>query len=150
MGKRIRGPKPQLRDWTLLFLKKDGRDNRNKIAKGFAEFWDDMDQNVIKITGNCYLAGHVFGVNNTKNGSRYVTDRIISVERKIIGKSGVKNRFRHDLLCAETASGRKFFFYGDMFDYLMLLLMNDSSEGRINQKKDYYLHPDYCKMGGYL
>ena len=83
MGKRIRGPKPQLRDWTLLFLKKDGRDNRNKIAKEFAEFWDDIDQDVITITGNCYLAGHVFGINNTKNGSRYVTDRIISVERKL-------------------------------------------------------------------
>ena len=94
MGKRIRGPKPQLRDWTLLFLKKDGRDNRNKIAKRFAEFWDDMDQNVIKITGNC--------------------------------------------------------FYGDRSDLLMLLLMHDALEGQLDQRIGYYLHPDYCKMGGYL
>lgn len=150
MGKRIRGPKPQLRDWTLLFLKKDGRDNRNKIAKVFAEFWDDMDQNVIEIPGNCYLAGHVFGINNTKNGSRYITDKIISIERKEIGDNNVINRFRHDLFCAETVSGKRVSFYGDRFDLLMLLLMHDVLEGQLDQRIGHYLHPDYCKMGGYL
>lgn len=38
MGRKAKGPKPLIKEWTLLFDSCDGYKNRDKIAKEFASF----------------------------------------------------------------------------------------------------------------
>ena len=149
MGRKAKGPKPLIKEWTLLFDSCDGYKNRDKIAKEFASFWNDPYRKSLSIPGRCRIGGEIYGIRGLVNGSEYVTSMVTKIVRLKVGKPR-NNRFRRDLFRVETAIGKEFYLFGDSFSLCMLLMLGDAMDEVLEHKKDYYLHPKHARLGIYL
>ncbi len=149
MGRKAKGPKPLIKEWTLLFESCDGYKNRDRVAKEFATFWNDPNRESLLIPGHCRIGGEIYGIYGLLNGSDYVTGIVTRIVRLEIGEARV-NRFRRDLFRVETAIGKDYYIFGDSFSLCMLLMLGDALKGILEKKRNYYLHPKHARLGIYL
>lgn len=135
----------QLKDWSPLFYKKDGAENRELAANDFYRFWADSSIEEIQLSGKMVLVGELYGRHCHRNGDSYITPYITSVKRLTHGKPCV-NRFSRDIMCATTDTDETFFFNSDQFSLIMTLIVWDLENGNsLRSEEHYYVHPDFRK-----
>jgi hypothetical protein len=87
------------------------------------------------------LGGRVFGREGIDDGSEIFTSDIQSVERI---ERGLHNGIPHDLMCATTASGSKYYFYSDGYNANMFLMLGDLIHtGELRKYPGFYLKRKY-------
>jgi hypothetical protein len=87
------------------------------------------------------LGGEVFGREGFNDGDEIFTSNIKSVERV---ERGYQNGVPHDLMCATTNSGSKYYFYSDDHNGYMFLMLGDIiNAGELSQSSNYYLKREY-------
>ena len=131
---------PILKEWELYFDRDDGYENRTKVVEAFTNFWSKPWIKELGIPGKCVLGGKVFQSESFKDGDEIFTSSVKFVEKISFDNiCGV----RHDLICATTASGSKYYFYSDDHSGLMFLMLGDMIHlGRISDSR-VYLKPEY-------
>ena len=131
---------PMMMDWELCFEKVygfknrtviiDGFENRTAIIKAFADFFENTNKKKLDIHGKCVLGGYVYGRYGFDDGDMIITSDIESIERI---ERGDCDGVSHDLMCATTASGSKYYFYSDEHSYHMSQLLEEMLRyGRID------------------
>ena len=132
---------PRIEKWELYFEGENGYDNRFNIMKAFTEFWESPKLGKLEMPGKCMLGGQVFGRKGFEDGAEIFTSDIQSVERLEHDRfSGAP----HDLMCATTVSGSKYYFYSDDHNAYMALMLGDIIHmGQLDQRRYYYLVPEY-------
>lgn len=132
---------PMIKEWELYFYKANGYENRYTVVKAFADFWGDSRADKLKIPGKCKLGGKVFGRAGFNDGDEIFTSDVKSVERI---EHGDHNGFPHDLMCANTISGSKYYFYSDNHNAYMFLMLGDLIRtGELSQRPYFYLKPEF-------
>ena len=133
---------PMVTGWEIYFEEKNGYDNRETVARAFSDFYENREADKIEIPGKCMLGGIVFGREGFNNDSEILTTDIKSIER--IERSADEDKIPHDLMCATTVSGGKYFFYSDDFNAFMLMMLGDLLYRRkkLNSIPYYYLKPE--------
>ena len=140
---------PVLKNWEIFFAKEDGVENRDNIAKAFARFLVASKDDVMKIPGMCFLGGTVFG-RGCEYGNDILTPHVSSVERVKRGSHEVHGH-AHDLICATTESGSKYYFYSDENNPWMSLMLSDIIRlGKLNTENEYYLNKKYRSRGVFI
>lgn len=133
--------KPIIKEWELYFEKVNGYDNRTAIAKAFAKFWEDPAADKLKIPGKCMLGGRVFGRKGFNDGDEIFTSDVELMERI---EHGNHNGIPHDLMCATTVSGSKYYFYSDEHNAYMFLMLGDLFHtGKLSQDRYCYLKREF-------
>lgn len=129
-----------IKKWGLYFSKKNGNENRDKVAKAFHEFWTDRDQDMLWIDGKVFLGGLVL------NGrGEILTSNVVCFER--IAKDDL-NGHPSDMMCATTYSGSKYCFFSDDYCAHMFMMLGDLTHlGRLNMEEGYYLPANYRGEG---
>ncbi|MBR3233485.1 hypothetical protein IKG12_01310 [Candidatus Saccharibacteria bacterium] len=128
---------PMITEWELYFNRADGYDNRATVAKAFANFWKELEVDKLEISGKCRLGGRVFGREGFNDGDEILTSNVRFIERVERGDCG---GVQHDLMCATTASGNKYFFYSNDYNVYMFLMLGDLLRtGELNSYRNYYL-----------
>ena len=98
-----------------------GYTGRNeKIIKEFANFFVERNKKKLDITGHIALYGDVYGRKGFKDGDNIHTSDVVSFERI---NRGDLNGGPRDLMCANTESGSKYFFYSDDHSADMFLIL---------------------------
>lgn len=113
---------PMIKEWELYFEKVNGYDNRTAVAKAFEKFLGDPVADKLEIPGKCILGGKVFGLKGFNDGTEIFTPDIKSMER--IERSN-RDVPLHDLICATTVSGSKYYFYLDEYSLCMFMMLED-------------------------
>ena len=132
---------PMIKDWELYFEEANGYDNRTTVAKAFAKFWEDPAADKLKIPGKCMLGGRVFGRKGFNDGDEIFTSDVELIERI---EHGNHNGIPHDLMCAITVSGSKYYFYSDGHNAYMFLMLGDLFHtGKLSQDHFYYLKREF-------
>ena len=133
--------KPIIKEWELYFEKVNGYDNRTAVAKAFAKFLGDPTADKLKIPGKCMLGGRVFGRKGFNDGDEIFTSDVELMERI---EHGNHNGIPHDLMCATTVSGSKYYFYSDGHNAYMFLMLGDLfNTGKLSQDHYYYLKREF-------
>lgn len=129
-----------IKSWELFFRKKDGKANRAKIAAAFHEFWMNRESDVLWVDGKVMLGGELHTSPNTPSRGEITTSNVVSFER--ISRDDL-NGYPHDLICALTHSGNKYFFYSDEYCAHMFMMLGDLTHlGKLNTERDYYLREE--------
>ncbi len=110
-------PTCQFREWVLLFPKEDGVENMALSARDFFRFWDNPSIKEIKVRGNLFLTGKLYGCPGHINGEIPVKipSRVVSLKRLShrdplpISRDSV-NRQDRDEMCLCTEDGKIYFF----------------------------------------
>ena len=132
---------PMIKEWELYFDKANGYENRDAVVKAFAGFWEDSRADKLEIPGKCMLGGKVFGREGFNDGDEIFTSDIKSVERI---EHGDHNGVPHDLMCATTISGSKYYFYSDDYNAYMFLMLGDLIHtGELSQHRYFYLKREF-------
>ena len=132
---------PMIKEWELYFEKVNGYDNRTAVAKAFAKFLGDPTADKLKIPGKCMLGGRVFGRKGFNDGDEIFTSDVELMERI---EHGNHNGIPHDLMCATTVSGSKYYFYSDWHNAYMFLMLGDLfNTGKLSQDHYYYLKREF-------
>lgn len=132
---------PMIKEWELYFEKANGYDNRTAVVKAFAKFWEDSAVDKLKIPGKCMLGGRVFGRKGFNDGDEIFTSDVELMERI---EHGNHNGIPHDLMCATTVSGSKYYFYSDEHNAYMFLMLGDLFHtGKLSQDRYYYLKREF-------
>lgn len=132
---------PIIKEWELYFRKTDGYDNRTTVAKAFTNFWEKSNTDKLEIPGKCILGGKVFGRKGFNNGDEIFTSYIESIERI---ECGNHNGIPHNLMCATTISGSKYYFYSDDHNAYMFLMLGDMIHtGKLSQHRWFYLKREF-------
>lgn len=130
---------PIIRNWELFFLEKYGYENRSKVARAFAELWNDTDLTTIEIPGDCLLGGKVFGLELVLDGDDFYTSSLRTVTRI---RHEIYRGISHDLMCAVSITGRKYYFYSDDSNAYMRLMLGDLIHlCGLSSTRGYYLDP---------
>lgn len=138
---------PWLDRWCVYFKEKYGPENRDRVAKVIAGFWEDCDIAEVAIPGSCRLGGFVYGHGRHPNGAELFTSNI---QRLVRVEQGRKGGIPHDLCYAETASGSKYYFFTDGHDSSMFLFLGDVIHfGGLEKQQEYYVPPRH-RGKGYL
>lgn len=132
---------PMIKEWELYFDKANGYENRTTVAKAFTNFWEEPKADKLEIPGKCMLGGKVFGRKGFNDGEEIFTSNIQSVERI---ERGNHNGVPHDLMCATTISGSKYYFYSDDHNAYMFLMLGDLIHtGELSQRRYFYLKREF-------
>lgn len=133
--------KPIIKEWEIYFEEVNGYDNRTAVAKAFAKFLGDPTADKLKIPGKCMLGGRVFGRKGFNDGDEIFTSDVELMERI---EHGNHNGIPHDLMCATTVSGSKYYFYSDGHNAYMFLMLGDLfNTGKLSQDRYYYLKREF-------
>ena len=128
---------PLIEEWELYFRRKDGKANRAKMAAAFHEFWMDRERDVMWVDGKVMLGGSLYTSPNAPSRGEVTTSNVVSFNR--VAQDDL-NGYPHDLICALTHSGNKYYFYSDGFCAHMFMMLGDLTHlGKLNNEKDYYL-----------
>ena len=130
---------PFMKRWELYFDESCGYENRTVIAKAFTEFWNDPKADKIEIPGKCMLGGKVYGRKGFRDGVEVFTSNVKVIERiKRDRRDGVP----HDLMCATTASGSRYYIYSDGHNAYMAMMLGDIIHaGSLSKRQGHYLKP---------
>lgn len=132
---------PMIKKWELYFNKANGYENRVIVIKAFANFLEDPKADKLEIPGKCMLGGNVFRREGFNDGDEIFTSDIKSVERI---EHGDNKGVPHDLMCATTISGSKYYFYSDDYNAYMFLMLGDLIHtGKLNQRRYFYLKREF-------
>ena len=132
---------PMLKDWEIYFDRANGYENRETVAGAFTEFWNSLNEDELQIPGACMLGGKVFGRAGFNDGDEIFTSNIQSVKRV---ERGDKLGVPHDLMCATTGSGSKYYFYSDGHNAYMALMLGDLTHmGKLDPSRGYYLKREF-------
>jgi len=132
---------PMIKEWELYFEKTNGYDNRTVVAKAFAKFWEDPAADKLEMPGKCMLGGKVFGRKGFNDGDEIFTSDVKLIERI---ERGNHNGAPHDLMCAITVSGSKYYFYSDEHNAYMFLMLGDLFHtGKLSQDRYCYLKREF-------
>ena len=132
---------PMIKEWELYFEKTNGYDYRTTVAKAFAKFWEDPAADKLEMPGKCMLGGRVFGRKGFNDGDEIFTSDVELIER--IERDN-HNGVPHDLMCAITASGSKYYFYSDEHNAYMFLMLGDLFHtGELSQDRYCYLKREF-------
>ncbi len=132
---------PMIKEWELYFDKANGYDNRTTVAKAFTNFWVEPKAGKLEIPGKCMLGGKVFGCKGFNDGDEIFTPDIQSIERI---ERGDHNGVPHDLMCATTIFGSKYYFYSDDHNFYMFLMLDDLIHtGELSQRRCSYLKREF-------
>jgi len=114
--------KPLLRKWEFRFPKRiaDPRGNSLGVTKSFCDFLEARSLGKLDVVGEVVLNGDVYGRKGFDDGDNIITSGIVSFER--INKGNL-NGVPRDLMCANTESGSKYYFYSDDHSASMFLLL---------------------------
>lgn len=127
---------PMIKEWELYFKMADGYENRDAVVKAFADFLEDPRADKLEIPGKCMLGGKVFGREGFNDGDEIFTSFIKFVERI--------ERGEHDLMCATTISGSKYYFYSDDYNAYMFLMLGDLIHiGKLSHRRYFYLKREF-------
>ena len=132
---------PMVKQWELYFDVANGYENRYDVMKAFASFWEDSKADKLEIPGKCRFGGEVFGHKGYSDGVVIVTSSIQSVER--IERGYHHNGLPHDLMCATTTSGSKYYFYSSDCNVFMYSMMTDSKYADGELRSYLYLRPEF-------
>lgn len=150
----------QLHLWQLVFNKKDGIDNRQKVMEAFLQFWNDGAE-TLEIPGNCMLAGQIIGDpwGRFRNCEWVRTSKLVSISRvapegiipspeaiEVMGTDSADGvtPIAHGKtpLWAKTEKGNYYFFYRhDKTKPMTNLLFDLAHDGRLNEEPRHYLMP---------
>ena len=117
--------------------------------RAFTDFWKDTDKNFLEIPGKCLLGGLVYGQKDYKDGNEIFTKDVISVERTKRSKDtfGIP----HDLMCAITEDGEKYYFYSNGHNpYMMLLIGGILRSGQLVPSPGFYFDKKYIEDGRFI
>lgn len=133
--------KPIIKEWEIYFEEVNGWNNRDVVAKAFARFLEDFTARKLEIPGKCMLGGKVFGHKRFNDGDEIFTSDVELMERI---EHGNYNGIPHDLMCATTVSGSKYYFYSDGHNAYMFLMLGDLfNTGKLSQDRYYYLKREF-------
>ncbi len=88
----------------LYFIEADDHDDRTTVAKAFANFWKESNDDKLEIPEKYKLGGKVFGRKRLNDGDEIFTSNIKFVERI---ERNSHDGISHNLMCATTISGSK-------------------------------------------
>lgn len=130
---------PMIREWEFYFLQEDGYENRFIVAKAFLKFWDDNSIEKLDVPGRCMLGGKIFGREGFNDGDEIFTSIIETIERI---KCSDCSDTQHDLMCATTISGSKYYFYSNDYNTYMFMMFGDLIHmDELNPRPYFYLKP---------
>ena len=133
--------KSMVKKWELYFGHDEGYENRFTIMKAFANFFERGNIKTIEIPGKCVLGGEVFGRDGFNDGDKILTSYVKTIERI---DHWYRNGVPHDLMCAITVSGSKYYFYSDEYNAYMSLMLGDMINfGKLDGRRYYYLPPEF-------
>ena len=127
---------PILTEWELYFDTANGYENRYAVIQAFLDFWGRTSTKKFNIPGKCLLGG--------KN--EHGKEMIVESDVEIMERVGVEtnNGAKHDLICATTADGEKYYFYSDEISgYMILMLADLMNLGALNSRRYYYCGHNY-------
>lgn len=116
---RIMIYKPLIESWDLLVRQKDMEECVRRL-RVFAEFWQNLSKTKLDMPADIILRGKVYGREGFVDGDEICTSWVKTVERI---ERGDRNGVPHDLICATTHSGSKYYFYSDTHTADMGLLL---------------------------
>ena len=132
---------PVIRQWELYFDKIDGLENREKVATGFAKYWNEHSLTLFNVPGTCMLGGKIYDREGFLDGSEIFTSTIRSFRRI---ETGYKNGAPHDLILTTTRTGNLYYYYSDEHNTYMALMLEDLIHtGSLNGTPGYYLDRQY-------
>lgn len=139
--------KVMLKAWQLYFDKSDGGyANRHNVVSVFAPFWENSNAELMITPEKFMIGGNVYGRAGFNDGDEILTSHIDQIVRV---KHSMKNGIPHDLLCATTKSGSKYYFYSDEHNAYMALMLGDMLHiKQLDNTPGHYLKPEL--QGGQL
>lgn len=136
---------PIISGWELYFNEAHGYDNRSTVARAFTNFWQRNYAEKLEIPGKCMLGGKVYGHEKFNDGEEIMTSNVESVERVERSK---QNGVSHDLMCATTKSGSKYYFYSDNYNVYMFQILGDLiHKGKLSRKPHHYVKRRFHELG---
>ena len=136
---------PIMKEWELYFDKKDGLGNRETVAKAFYDFWKEPTAKQLIMPGRCGIGGNVFNHHTYSDNEMILSSRVISIDS--IKRSDYYG-IPHDLMCANTATGSKYYFYSNEYNTFMFIMIGDLVRlGHLNPNPNYYLGPEFRNKG---
>lgn len=114
--------KPMLKDWAICLYKDMSDEENEAIMEVVADSYQKTRMDSVQIPGPCVLSGVVYGRDGFNDGDVINTSNIESIERV---ERHNKASTPHDLMCATTKSGSKYYFYTDECNANMMLVLGD-------------------------
>ena len=139
---------PKLTDWGMFFEEKHGRANRLKVLHDFVEFLKDPEATTMTVDGNYMLGGIVTGHKRLIDNKEIFTSDVLSLEKIEVSRDRTAP---HDLLCATTINGTKYYFYTDHSSKYIRNLLGDYliNDGKIDETPELYI-PERLRTGRFL
>lgn len=135
--KKAQAGYPRLCLWELFFEVENGFDNRERVMREVVRFLNDDEADSLKLSGKCLLGGEVYGHENFSRGEGIFTSPVVSIEKVTKGYCFDK---KHDMLCAKTKSGSRYYFYSDNRNGFMNCMLTDTMKhGRPSKRHGKYL-----------
>ena len=134
----------RLKDWGLLFFAIDGFENRDVIARQFAGFWNNPKVSKIFIAGKCQMTGKIVDYSGQTNGCAIRIPKDVQFFERVKSEDSVVDNPPHELMCATTVSGEKYYFYSDDHSSPMAWMLADMIYlGELNHRPRIYTDPEF-------
>lgn len=121
-----------IKNWSVCLFKNVDDEENERIMKSVIDFYKNGEEDSVQVPGPCLISGRVYGRKGAPDGTRISTSKIVSIERiERHNDTGTP----HDLMCATTKSGSKYYFYTDECSGNMALVLGEMIHtGKLNHK----------------
>ncbi len=71
----------ELKNWNMVFYKRDGYGNRNNVIKSLSEYLGREPRSELRLDGSCRITGEVYGHQMHAEGSEILTSEVSRIVR---------------------------------------------------------------------